>query len=125
MRMGKSDLLVVGDRVLVRPDNLEERTRVGLVLPQSVMEKNPVQSGRVLAVGPGTPIASLTGDEGEVWKRQSKDRSVRYIPGQAEVGDLTLFLRNEAVEVRYQGEQFLVVPQSAILLIIRSEEELE
>ena len=125
MRMGNSDLLVVGDRVLVRPDNLEERTRVGLVLPQSVMEKNPVQSGRVLAVGPGTPVVSMGHEEGEPWRQARSDKTVRYIPGQAEVGDLILFLRNEAVEVRYQGEQFLVVPQAAILLIIRSEEELE
>ena len=122
MRIGDRDILVVGDRVLIKPDNPEERTKVGLVLPQSVMEKDPVQSGRVLATGPGTPVPSLTGDDGEPWQ-ETRASHTRYMPGQAEVGDYALFLRKEAVEIRYRSDNYLVVPQSAILLLIRGDEE--
>jgi hypothetical protein len=48
---------------------------------------------------------------------------MRYIPVQAEVGAFALFLRKEAVEIRYREEPFLVVPQSAILLLIRGGDE--
>jgi chaperonin GroES len=122
MRIGNREMLVIGDRVLVKPDNPEERTKVGLVLPQSVMEKDPVQSGRVVATGPGTPVPSFGTEDHEPWE-DAPDKPMRYIPVQAEVGDYALFLRKEAVEIRYKSEQFLVVPQSAILLLIRGEEE--
>ena len=122
MRIGEKEILVIGDRVLVRPDNPEERTKVGLVLPQSVMEKDPVQSGRVVAVGPGIPVPSLAQDDHEPWAERH-DTPVRHIPVQAEAGDHALFLRKEAVEIRYRSEVFLVVPQGAILLLIRDRDD--
>lgn len=126
MHIGSKEILVVGDRVLIKPDNPEERTKVGLVLPQSVMEKDPVQSGRVLAVGPGIAVPNLSADDNEPWaEHYSREKSVRYIPVQAREGDYALFLRKEAVEIRYCGEVYLVVPQSAILLLIRDDAELE
>lgn len=127
MQIGSKRILVVGDRVLIKPDNPEERTKVGLVLPQSVMEKDPVQSGRVLSVGPGIAVPNLAADDGEPWREHlgGGSRSVRYIPVQAREGDYALFLRKEAVEIRYCGEVYLVVPQSAILLLIRDEVETE
>lgn len=126
MHIGAKEILVVGDRVLIKPDNPEERTKVGLVLPQSVMEKDPVQSGRVLAVGPGIAVPNLAADDSEPWAEHYKgNRSVRYIPVQAREGDYALFLRKEAVEIRYCGEVYLVVPQSAILLLIRDDIECE
>ena len=51
------------------------------------------------------------------------DKPMRYIPVQSQVGDYALFLRKEAVEIRYKTDLFLVVPQSAILLLIRGEDE--
>jgi len=123
MQIGSKEILVVGDRVLVKPDNPEERTKVGLVLPQTVLEKEPVQSGRVVATGPGTPIPNFTADESEPWKQERRESRMRYIPVQAEVGDYALFLRKEAVEIKYHDEVFLVVPQSAILLLIRGEDD--
>jgi hypothetical protein len=122
MRIGTKDILVVGDRVLIKPDNPEELTKVGLVLPQSVVEKEPVQSGRVLAVGPGIAIPNFAADDSEPWKDHHSGSAIRYIPVQAEIGDYALFLRKEAVEIRYCGEHFVVVPQSAILLLIRDED---
>jgi co-chaperonin GroES (HSP10) len=121
MQIGNRQILMVGDRLLIKPDNPEERTKVGLVLPQSVMEKDPVQSGRVLAVGPGTPVPNFGGEDHEPWQ-EGAEMPLRYIPVQAEVGDYALFLRKEAVEIRYRSEQFLVVPQSAILLLIRGDD---
>src|SRR5437016_6226352 len=49
-------LIVVGDRVLIAPEEGEERTRVGLYLPQTAIDTLAVQGGRVLATGPGTPL---------------------------------------------------------------------
>jgi co-chaperonin GroES (HSP10) len=121
MQIGNKEILLVGDRVLIKPENPEERTKVGLYLPQTVVEKEPVQAGRVVATGPGIPLPNLT-DENEPWKEHRETR-MRYIPVQAEVGDYALFLRKEAVEIRYREEPFLVVPQSAILLLIRGGDE--
>ena len=56
-------------------------------------------------------------------RQQRRACPVRYIPVQAEVGDYALFLRKDAVEIRYQEETFLIVPQAAILLLIRGDEE--
>ena len=53
MRKGRKELLVVGDRILVRPQEGESTTKVGLVLPAGVKEKEDVQGGTVVAMGPG------------------------------------------------------------------------
>ncbi|MBN1865776.1 co-chaperone GroES [Candidatus Sumerlaeota bacterium] len=121
MRIGSREILVVGDRILVKPDNPDERTKVGLYLPQTVTEREPVQSGRVVATGPGVAVPNMSSDNPEPWQERRQSQ-VRYIPLQAEVGDYALFLRKEAVEIRYRDEQFLVVPHSGILLLIRDEE---
>jgi co-chaperonin GroES (HSP10) len=55
----------------------------------------------------------------EPWK-ESKDK-VKYIPLQAKEGDLAIFLRKEAFEIEFDKEKFLIVPQSAVLLLIRNE----
>ena len=55
----------------------------------------------------------------EPWK-ESKDK-VKYIPLQAKEGDLAIFLRKEAFEIEFEKEKFLIVPQSAVLLLIRNE----
>lgn len=123
MQVGTKQLLVLGDRLLVKPDNPDERTKVGLYLPQSVMEKEPVQGGRIVETGPGIAIPNFSAEPSEPWQNR-RESPVRYVPLQAEVGDYALFLRKEAVEIRYQSETFLVVPQSAIMLLIRGEDEL-
>ena len=121
MQIGNKEILLVGDRVLIRPDNPDERTKVGLYLPQTVMEREPVQAGRVLATGPGIPIPNLAPEDNEPW-REARDMRPRFIPVQAEVGDYALFLRKEAVEIGYMDEKFLVVPQAGILMLIRGED---
>jgi len=114
-------LIVVGDRVLIKPKKAEEKTKSGLFLPPGVQEKDRVQSGYIIKVGPGYPIPLPT-DEGydEPWKDQ--EDKVKYIPLQAREGDLALFLQKNAYELMYEGEKYFIVPQNAILMLERDEE---
>lgn len=110
--------IVVGDRVLIKPQADSEKTNSGLYLPAGVKEKEKVQSGYVIKIGPG--YATSTEVEDEPWK-ENKDK-VKYIPLQAKEGDLAIFLRKEAIEIEFDGEKYLIVQQSAILLLIREED---
>ena len=112
-------LIVVGDRLLIRQKKSPEKTESGLYLPPGVKEKEKVQSGYVIKVGPGYPIPMPT-DEDEPWK--DNDEKVKYVPLQAEEGDLAIFLQKGAVEVVYQGEKLFIVPQSSVLMLEREEE---
>lgn len=110
-------LIVVGDRVLVTPEEGEERTNVGLYLPATALEGRQVQGGRILATGPGTPMGEPTQLDEEPWRIRGPD--VKYLPMQAEVGDYALFFRKAAVELTFDGRRYLVVPQAAILVLVR------
>ncbi len=112
-------LIVVGDRVLVRPKKSPEKTESGLYLPPGVQEKEKIQSGYIIKVGPGHPIPMLA-EEDEPWK--ANEDKVKYIPLQAMEGDLALFLQKGAVEVMYEGEKLFIVPQSSILMLEREED---
>lgn len=110
-------MIVVGDKILVKPSEANSKTSSGLFLPPGVHEKEKVQSGYVLKSGPGYPIGNQGDDE--PWK-ETKD-AVKYIPLQAKEGDLAIFLRTNAFEIEYEGEKLLIVPQSAVLLLIRED----
>ncbi len=114
-------IIVVGDRVLIRPHEGGKKSHGGLYLPPNVIEKEKVQSGYVLKVGPGYPIASQSDDE--PWKETGK--ATKYIPLQASEGDQALFLKNDAIEIELDGNRLIIVPQSAILLLVRDDELLE
>jgi co-chaperonin GroES (HSP10) len=60
-------------------------------------------------------------DDDEPWK-QATPRA-RHIPMQAKAGDLAIFLRKASVEIRYAGESYLIVPQSAILALLRDDDD--
>ena len=113
----KKDLIVVGDRVLVEPEAGEERTRVGLYLPQTAVDARAVQGGRVVALGPGVPVGPLDDSDDEPWKRQR--REPRYMPMQARIGDYVLFFRKASVDITFEGKRYFVVPHDAILIIVR------
>ncbi|MBI4542574.1 MAG: co-chaperone GroES [Gemmatimonadetes bacterium] len=115
-------LLVVGDRVLIAPEEGEERTRVGLYLPQTALDALAVQGGRILATGPGTPVSEPASLEEEPWKIGAREGG-RFMPMQARVGDYALFFRKAAVEITFEGKNYLVVPQAAILILVRHQEE--
>lgn len=120
--MADKRLIVVGDRVLIEPEDGEERTKVGLYLPPTAVEKQSVQGGTVIAVGPGTPLSAPAELGEEPWRIDAGEP--RYLPTQAEVGDFALFFRKAAVEITFEGKTYLVVPQAAILALVREEEEL-
>jgi co-chaperonin GroES (HSP10) len=115
-RKGK-ELIVVGDRVLVTVEEGEERSKVGLYLPPTAVDSQAVQGGRIVATGPGLPMPDL-GDPGdEPWRTPA--RETRFVPMQARVGDYALFFRKAAVEISFEGERYLVIPQTAILALVR------
>jgi len=111
-------LIVVGDRVLIRPNSPNDRTSSGLYLPPTVTEKEQVQTGYVIKVGPGYPIPAAV--EEEPWKET--EEKVKYMPLQAQEGDLAIYLQRNAIDLEYDGEKYVIVPQSAILLLDRSED---
>jgi co-chaperonin GroES (HSP10) len=118
LRKNDKRLIVVGDRVLVEAEEGEERTTVGLSLPPTAVDSQAVQGGRIVATGPGLPMPDLGGEQGdEPWKTPA--REMRFLPMQAQVGDYALFFRKAAVEITFEGDRYLVVPQTAILALVR------
>jgi len=111
-------LIVIGDRVLVKPTQPNDKTSSGLYLPPGVQEKEKVQQGYVIKTGPGYAIPMPMDDE--PWK--TEDEKVKYMPLQAREGDLAIFLVNGATEVMYEGDKYFIVPQGAILMLERDEE---
>lgn len=110
-------LIVVGDRVLITPEEGEERSRVGLYLPATAVDNQAVQAGTVVACGPGTPISAPTELDEQPWKITGGE--ARYLPVQAKVGDYAIFFRRAAVEITFEERRYLVVPQAAILALVR------
>jgi len=125
LNIEKSDLkkfIVVGDRVLIRPKSPQERTKSGLFLPPGVHEQEKIQCGYVLKVGPGYPIPAIH-EADEPWKDNADE--VKYVPLQPKEGDLAVYLQSSAFEIEFNREKYIIVPQSAILLLIRDEELFE
>jgi co-chaperonin GroES (HSP10) len=118
---GKKKLIVVGDRVLIEPQEGDDRSRVGLYLPATAVDNQAVQTGTVVATGPGTPISAPTELGDEPWKMGADigGGEPRYMPMQARVGDFAIFFRRAAVEITFEGSKYLVVPQAAILGLVR------
>lgn len=112
-------LIVVGDRVLIKPTTPNERTESGLYLPPGMQEKEKVQQGYVIKTGPGYALP-LPSEDDEPWKQE--EEKVKYIPLQAKEGDLAIFLVSGSTEVAYQGEKYFIVPQGAILMLEREED---
>jgi co-chaperonin GroES (HSP10) len=117
------NLIVVGDKILIKPAKHDSKTKGGLLLPPGYKEKEDVQSGYVIKVGPGYPIPIPADDADEPWK--NADEKIRYIPLQAKEGDLAIFLQKGAVEVIYENEKYYIVPQYSILLLERDDELFE
>jgi co-chaperonin GroES (HSP10) len=112
-------LIVVGDRVLIKPVKQTDKTASGLYLPPSVQEKEKIQSGYVIKVGPGYPLP-IPAEEDDLWK--GRDEQVKYLPLQAQEGDLAIFLQKGAIEVMYEEEKYFIVPQASILMLEREED---
>jgi chaperonin GroES len=120
MLRNNKELIVVGDRVLIQVEDGEERTNVGLYLPPTAIDNQAVQGGRIVATGPGLPMPDLSGDSSdEPWRVGERSRDARYVPMQARAGDYALFFRKAAVEITFESDRYLVVPQAAILALVR------
>jgi co-chaperonin GroES (HSP10) len=111
-------LIVIGDRILIKPKTPQSKTRSGLFLPPGVNENEKVQIGYVLKVGPGYPIPSVS-DSDEPWKNSREEP--KYVPLQPREGDQAVYLQNSAIEIEFNKEKYIVVPHSAILLLLRDE----
>ena len=114
-------LIVVGDRVLIKPKSLNDHTKSGLYLPPTVTEKEEIRSGYIIKAGPGYPVPSS--EDNESWKKEKEN--IKYIPLQSMEGDLAVYLQKHAIEIEFDQEKYFLVPQSAILLLLRDEEMFE
>ena len=88
------------DRIVVKPLDAEQTTASGLVIPDTAKEKP--QEGEVLAVGPGRFV-----DEGD-----------KRIPLDVKVGDTVLYSKYGGTEVKYDGEEYLILSARDILAIV-------
>jgi co-chaperonin GroES (HSP10) len=111
-------LIVVGDRVLIKPIKPEEKTKSGLLLPPSVIEQEKVSKGYVMRTGPGYAIPGNFDEE--PWKEE--EEKVKYVPLQAREGDLAIFLVNSAIEIKMEDEKYYIMPHNAILMLERVED---
>jgi len=67
-------------------------------------------------VGPGYPIPAIQ-EADEPWKDRAEE--VKYVPLQPKTGDLAVYLQNSGYEIEFNKERYVIVPHSAILLLIR------
>jgi co-chaperonin GroES (HSP10) len=121
MKRGSKHLIVVGDRVLIKVEDGEERTKVGLYLPPTAIDSQAVQGGEIVATGPGNPMPDFSDSSDEPWRTSQRESTGKFVPMQARPGDYALFFRKAAVEITFESETYLVVPQSALLALVRAE----
>ncbi len=112
------NIIMVGDRVLIKPKSPKQQTRSGLYLPPTVSENELILLGYVIKVGPGYPIPMLSETE-ESWKPSTNE--AKYIPLQPREGDLAVYIAKSGYEVEINTEKYVIVPHSAILMLCRDE----
>ena len=88
------------DRIVVRTLEAEQTTASGLVIPDTAKEKP--QEGEVLAVGPG----------------RFDDAGAKRVPMDVSVGDVVLYSKYGGTEVKYHGEEYLVLSARDVLAVI-------
>ena len=117
----KKKLIVVGDRLLIRPEEGEERTNAGLYLPQNAIAARQARGGWVVSVGPGVPVVHPMDMMDENWNDADSvgDHPARFMPMQAQEGDYALFLHKAAVEITFEKKNYLIVPNGAVLVLVR------
>lgn len=89
----------LGDRLLVRPKESEEKTKSGIVLPDSAKEKP--QEGKVIATGDG-----------------ARDEDGKKIPMEVKKGDVVLYSKYAGTEVKIDGIEHLIIKESDVLAIV-------
>ncbi|MCY4225035.1 MAG: co-chaperone GroES family protein [Bacteroidetes bacterium] len=116
-----SELIIVGDRVLIEPESGDQQTESGLVLPASVAERDRIGSGRIRQVGPGHLIPNPDYSDDEPWAEPKKVG--RYLPLEAKIGDLAFYQRSDGIEFSYRGKKYIIAPHHAILALVRPDHE--
>lgn len=114
------NLIVIGERVLIKPKKISNKSKGGLYLPPGYQEKEEIQTGFVVKCGPGYPLPVSSDDSAETWK--NAEEQIKYIPLQVKEGDLAIFLQRGATEIVFDDEKYYIVPQSSILLLERDTE---
>lgn len=114
--------IVIGDRVLLKPKSPQQKTKSGLFLPPGFEDKQKVGSGYVIKTGPGYPIPTLPEPQ-EPWKKNEDKQN--YFPLQVQTGDLAVYLQDNAYLIEFNKEKYIIVPHSAILMVIRDEDLIE
>ena len=89
----------LGDRVLVKPLDPEEKTKGGIVLPDTAKEKQ--QKGKIAAVGKGKTL---------------EDGSIKQL--EVKVGDEILYGKYSGTEVKVEDEEYLLVKEEDILAVV-------
>ncbi len=114
--------IVIGDRVLLKPKSPQHKTKSGLFLPPGFEDKQKVSCGYVIKSGPGYPIPALP-EAQELWKKN--DTKQNYFPLQVRTGDLAVFMQENSFLIEFNKEKYIIVPHSAILMLIRDDDLLE
>ena len=99
MTATKVSIKPLEDRIVVQPLEAEQVTASGLVIPDTAKEKP--QEGKVLAVGPGR-----------------FDESGKRIPVDVQVDDVVLYSKYGGTEVKYSGQEYLVLSARDVLAVI-------
>lgn len=89
----------LGDKVVLKVLDSEEKTASGIVLPDSAQEKS--QQAKVMAVGPGRVVDGVK----EIMELKE--------------GDTVLFAKYSGTEVKFEGEDYLVINQKEVLAVIK------
>jgi len=89
----------LGDRVIVKPsEDVESKTSGGIIIPDTAKEKP--QEGKIAAVGPGRA-----------------DDNGKIIPMNLKVGDKVLYSKYGGTEIKYEGENYLIMSESDVLAV--------
>jgi chaperonin GroES len=94
------NLEMLGDRVLIEQDKGEEKTKSGIIIPDTAKEKP--QKGKVVSVGPG-----------------KRDDSGKLIPTELKVGDTVLYGKYAGTEVKLDGKDYVYMDQSDVIAKVK------
>jgi len=90
----------ISDHILIEPIKEEEKTKTGILLPDSAEKEKPEQ-GKVIAVGPG-----------------KKDESGKVVPLEVKPGDRVLFTKYGPAEIKVEDKDYLIAKEEDILAIL-------
>jgi chaperonin GroES len=99
LRREKMNIKPLGERIVIKVLESEEKTKSGIVLPDTAKEKP--QMGEILAVGSGKTL-----------------ENGQKVPMEVKVGDRVLFAKYAGTEVKLDGEEYMVLKESDVLAII-------